>query len=248
MSFFPNAIHAQHGDEKKTSTDKRWELGKVMVLPDGRAFKYFKLSSVAITAPIAGKLLQTAVHAAAYDQIVPASAAAVGATSVTLTLNASGGITAGDYNDGYLSVNDDAGEGYVYKIASNPTAAAAASAVIELYPNDPIKVALTTVTTCTLLVNECMNAVIFPTAAVGAALGVVTGAVGASEYGWAQFRGPCTVLIEGTALVGKNVMPSATTAGAVLPYTAGGDDEQLIGRVMEVAPITTEYALIDLCM
>lgn len=243
MSFFPNAINAQYGDEKKTSTDKRWELGKVMVLPDGRMFRYGRASALNVV----GNLYQQTLNSAEWDEIAVEAAAAIGATAVSIT-NGTAAIAADDFADGFLNVEDDAGEGRVYKISSNLAIAASAVGTINLYPNDPIQIALTTVTTVTLFRNPGVAVLIHQGPPTAALYGVAAAAIAASSYGWYQFKGPCSVLTSATdPILGKIAMASDTVDGAIETFTATGDDEEIVGTAME-AVATGEYALVNLNM
>jgi hypothetical protein len=94
------------------------------------------LAGAAALAP--GKLAVAATVVANHQNMAVAAAAAVGATSVTVTLGATAA-TADYYADGFLTINDAAGEGISYRVKSHPAHAGSGSLVVELY--DPIKVA-----------------------------------------------------------------------------------------------------------
>ena len=114
MAFTYGTIWGDYGDEKLTSTteDLGLILGTRMVLPDGRVYRYAFTNGAAP----AGQGVQSSAALANHDSdLAVASAAAVGAKSVSVTL---GGTAAAKdlYANGYLFVNDVNGEGHVYKI------------------------------------------------------------------------------------------------------------------------------------
>lgn len=110
---------------------------------------------------VAGELVATATcQAASIDG--GCTAAAIGATSVTIDTTgvamfggAAGVIAQDRLAEGYLVIEDDAGEGYTYRIRKNTAGTAAASITLTLY--DGLKVALTTASMCTLLVRAIVR-------------------------------------------------------------------------------------------
>lgn len=165
----------------------------------------------------------------------------IGDTVVTPTLGATAA-TLNQYQDGWLIVNDATGEGYTYKIKSNPAADASATCAITLY--DPIQVALTTSSEVTLVPNPFSGVVISSATAASNTIivGVPSIAVTASYYFWAQFRGVCS------CLAAANVTHPAEV---YLVTTAGGFDtvanayDMRVGRTMYDC-VSTEYPAIIL--
>src|SRR4030042_2004512 len=108
---FPVSADGSFGQEKVVTTTKKVPLGTRMVLEDGRAFRYCKAGE----ALGAGTLCQTPLAIADHDMDLPiALAAAVGATSISVTI-ATTAVTADQYMDGYIYINDGAGEGHIYR-------------------------------------------------------------------------------------------------------------------------------------
>jgi len=183
-------------------------LGALYQTPDGRAFRTCKAGGTAL---VPGKLQQAAAEDTAHQDVVPA-AAAIGATSVTVTLGASAA-TANQYAGGYLMITVTPGQGYQYLIASHPAADASATLAISL--SDPLIVALTTASNCDLVANPYSGIVVNPTTATSAPVGVAVTAVTAAQYGYVQVGGAACVLNDGGSTVGTNVSASNATAGAV---------------------------------
>lgn len=242
-------LHLPEPDPRAESSVQLFPLGTVLITDDG-VFRYTKNGAGAVTI---GKLLQQAVSGA--DHIIDlavAAAAAVGATSVTITNGGTTAITADMFKDGYLLINDAAGEGAVYKIKSNAAAATGASCVITLV--DPIEVALTTSSKVGLRKNLYDSVVVCPTTLTGVPVGWVNlSSFTASYYSWIKSKGIIAALTNGTVIVGKMVAPSETTAGAVdtypitltegTPNTYVPGDCPCVGQVMSVGA-TEEYSLI----
>ena len=99
-----------------------------------------------------------------------------------------------------------------------------------------------------LIHNKYWNVVIGPTTKTHTTVGVACAAIAASQGGWIQTAGPCSVLTEGTLVAGNFVTPSLTTAGAVTvgsAVLATTVSDNQIGRVMRVGA-TAAWSLIDL--
>ena len=240
----PAVLLADYGEQFKTYGAAVHRLGQVMVLPDGREFRFVKNGA---TLAVVGNLYQRAAPGADYDELAVA-AAAIGDKTVTITLG-SVAVTADQFAEGYINVEDDAGEGRVYKVTGNPAAAASATVVVSLA--EPIQVAWTTSTTVGLYANPYDGVVIHPSPPTHACVGVAAAAIPASNWGWLQTRGPCSCLTDGTLVIGKMAIPSVNVNGAFGPplLTEGtpntGGDQPTLGIVAEVAA-DTEYSLIHL--
>lgn len=172
---------------------------------DGREFRFCLAGGSNLAQ---GKLQQSAAQVTNNQNISVAAAAAIGATSVTVTLGNSAA-TLNEFQWGWLATSD----GYQYAIKYNPAANANASLVLTL--EDPLQAAVTTGTTAVLMVNAYSNIIVSPTTATGIPVGVAIYPVTTAQYGWVQVIGPANVLTQGASTVGYNQSPSTTTAGAV---------------------------------
>ncbi len=223
-----------------TDTQMGHPLGSVMVFADGRRFRYGRAASTDIAT---AKLCQQTLNNANWDELAVPAARAVGDRQVTVT-NGSQAITVDEFKDGYLNVEDDAGEGYLYTIKSNSAAAGAGTCIVDLY--EPLQAAWTTSTTVLLFKNPYSAVIVHPSPATAMLVGTTPRIITASDYGWFQSWGPASVTTEGTVVINERVIDSATADGAVAPTasTAAGE-EFYVGVVMEVAA-TTEQSLVSL--
>ena len=236
-----NIVAIPWGQEKiTTATRREHSLGTLGIDPAGRFFKWARNGATALTA---GKLLAGPAPVANHQDLVTA-AAAIGAQTVTVTLGATAA-TLDQYEDGFLSVRDLLGEGHMYRIRSNPVAAASAAMVVTLRDGDDIRVALDSTSQCSLTVNPYNLVVIAPTVATGPAVGISPGAVPINDYFWCQVSGLATVLADGTWVVGQMVGRSDAVAGAVEPLDFAGTLElAVIGETYQTVPTDTDHGMI----
>lgn len=253
MSAFPRDLVAAEGEQYNTYTDERYPLGTELVLKNGRKYVFAK-NGAAAAAP--GKLFQMAAPGAGDDELAVAAAVAIGAKTVILTVAS---LTLNQWAEGYLSVEDDAGEGYAYRIREN--SASATGAVTHTFSDGtPVvlangqavfqietgfKVALTTSSTVLIVLPAYKSVVIHPSPPTSSLAGVAATTIAASSYGWFQTRGYAAVLGSGTLVAGDLVVPGATVDGSVMPSAALETDGPPVGFVVEVAA-DTEYSLVDL--
>jgi len=229
-----------------------------MILPDGRKFRHTKVSA---TAGVAGNCYQqnalsVIAGTADADMInnMAASAMAVGALKVYITLAGTAAVAKDLFADGYMFVADSAGQGRTYKIKGCGSAAAGSSLTIDLYETDPIVTAVAASSSkIGLRQNEYDNITITTadTVTVGPVAGILPVAASASFYCWAQRSGPVSALNDNTTLiVGEPVGVSAQLAGAlgilVPGATASVKRHQRVGYCMNVASASAKYGLVNL--
>lgn len=215
------------------------KIGELAVLPDGRKYR-FALNGAVALAP--GKMTQGPVLIADHTNKAVSAAATIGSLTVSLTL---GGtlVTANQYAEGYLNVNDATGEGYYYKIKSHPAADASAVLTVTLY--EPIKVALVASTSEVSLVSSNFSgSLVAATTLTNTPSGVPNVTVAASTYYWAQTGGACACLIDGTPAAGAAVSCSNATAGAL---EAGDLTLSSVGNMIETG-VSTEYKMVNLTL
>lgn len=192
------------------------ELGQEIAGDDGARYVYVKAGATAL---IAGTLYQTPAETTAHENLAVA-AAAIGATTITTTSTVT--VTANQYAGGYVVVSVTPGLANKYRIASHP---AATGAVVTLTLEDPILVALTTVSRIDLIPNP-YNGVIVQSVSgslTGSPVGFAVYPVSIGQYGWLQTAGVGAVLNDAAAAitVGQDLIPSASVAGSVRLATAG---------------------------
>src|SRR3990167_2832505 len=221
-----------------SSATQNHNLGAYAESPDGRGFRY---SLIGATSTVAGKVYQGKALDATNDQPSgghAVAAAAIGDTAVvtTATLTA----TVNEFAGGYLAVVVTPGQGYTYRIKGH---LAATTAVVTINLEDPIQIALTTSSRVIWVAHPYSGLVIEPGTPTANIAGVATHIITASEYGWIQTKGACSVLFTGTGVAGKVVGSlSSGTSGSTAPAIAATN----IGGEHMATGITTEYSMIYL--
>ena len=211
-SIYDAAVHSG-SDAYKNGTMPR--VGDKRVFEDGREFVFIS-SAVDV---LAGQVLATAT-ALATALTNSCTAAAIGATSVTITTTGSaffggsaGVIAANRLAGGYLCITDDAGEGYQYRIKSHTAGTASASVTFTLY--DGLVVALTTASDVFFIgprYELCvLGTDLLPP--VGIAMVAATGGTNTrTEYFWVQTKGiaPCYITTGTSIAIGKQISTDAS--------------------------------------
>ena len=241
---FPMVIQGSEGMQYEHSSAKKHPFGLQMYFLDGRKFEYGQAGAAALAV---GRLMQQAVVTSGHTKdLVVAAAVAAGGTTVTFT-NTTTAITADMYAEGFMFVNDEAGEGYIYRIKSNLAESTGTGvATIVLEEGSGVRIALTTSSEIGLRKHLCDEVIVAPTTITGVLAGATVRAVDKNYYCWLQVKGAANVLTNGTVVRGEPVTRSVTTAGAVDPYNEDGTGNLMpIGHVESVSS-STEYSLIDL--
>lgn len=212
-------------------------LGALFHSPDGRAFRTCRAGGTAL---VPGKLQQAPVEDTAHQGLTP-TAAAIGATQVTVTLGASA-VTANEYAGGYLIGTITPGQGQMYLISGHP--AADASATVQLTLSDPLIVALTSSSRVDMVLSPYSYLVVNPTTQTSAPVGAAVFAITAEYYGYVQVGGPAALLADGALTVGLDVVASNATAGAVEVIADGASE--LLPRVgcALTGVATTDYGAV----
>lgn len=227
-----NTMYAQGFTEQ--SSIKLETLGQPAADEFGSEYHYAQAGSTAL---VAGKLTGRAAVVANHANIAVATAAAIGAERVQVTLGATAA-TANDYEDGLLVVNDATGEGYSYRIKSHPAADSAGSLWLELA--EPIQVALVAGTSEVTLVANKYKATTISSSINVEPTGVPIRAVTASYYYWSLTKGDVPLLQSGTETIGTMMIPH-TTDGAVGTIAASTDTDAPIVGIQIMTGVATEY-------
>lgn len=230
-------------DPYAESATQLFPLGSTLNWGD-RVFKYAQMNG-AVTA---GKVLQQAANIIANHSQMTATAAVAASTgdTVEISVETQGDtdITANQYQEGYLIVNDADGEGQSWKIKSHPAHDHSNDPSIVITCYGKVVTALATSSELTLTTNPYKDVIVAPTAETGSVVGVTNIDMTNDYYGWIQVRGPKAVLASGTIVLGQAVSRSGGTAGACL--VQGDDVLHTIGQSMASTLVSGEYALIDL--
>jgi hypothetical protein len=230
---------SQYGtvDPYTSGASQLFPLGS-RLLYGNTVYRYGRLGSGAVTA---GKCVTHAASIAHHFDLTPTAGVAAGETAISVE-TAGTDITLNQYANGYLYINDAAGEGQMLRIQSNPAHDHSADPSIVITCYDDLATAITTSSRVTLIADP--NSALIGQAATttGATMGVTVVDIAANHYGWFAVSGPATVLTSGTLVVGNHAVPLGAV-GAVGP--AAGDVIQVIGVVM-IVNVTTDYSLINL--
>src|SRR3990167_2703895 len=205
-------------------------LGQQVQTADGRKFRCVKAGGLFVT----GDCYSSAAQDAQFQSMVVPTASAIG-DSIVYTTNGTTTVAANDFDEGYLMVSSSTGIGQSSQIASHSTGASGAAVNYTIH--DPIKVALTTSSTVTVIKNPYDNVVIQATTPVASTAGIAQFAIPSGEYGWIQTGGPAAALWDATVAAVDNlgVAPSTSTAGCVtVAYAAS----EVIGMSMQVVPVS----------
>ena len=239
MSHLSGATQVAAQDLFVSSSNRNTKLGALATTGDGRFYRYASLGAVAA---VPGKLYQAAAELTNHQNLAPTADAAVGDTSVTVTLGATAA-TANYYAGGFAMVTTSTGAGFMYEIASHPAADSAATLKLTLV--DPLATTLASASSkIDLIPNPFSATVVNPTTATSAPVGAAVHAVAVSEYGFLQVSGPTSLLADGAVVVGTNVAASNATAGAVEAHTGV---QALVGRAL-AGIATTQYGAIYLTL
>ena len=210
----PDAERAVGQGILQESESKNCELGTELVLNDGRKFRYCLNGAGAVNG---GVVCESPAWATDHESLAT-NTAPLGAYQVTVTNGASTALTADMYTDGFLCVETVGGaEAGIYKIKSHPAALANATCVITLY--DPLRVVFAASTTATLMKNRYSDTIITVASGsteTGVEVGVPIIPVTAAYFYWAQFKGPCNVLIDGTPAIGTPLMRGSVAGSLAL--------------------------------
>jgi hypothetical protein len=226
------------------TTVKQVRLGTRYADPFGRVFYY----AYAATAVGRGKVARAAATIANHNNLSFAVAPAVGDTIVKVTLGGTA-MTADQYQDGWLTVQDGTGEGRTYPI-EGCDAQTSTTGTGVIYLSDAIDTA-GAVSEANVDLNYNYYDELLPPAdnsqayvPVGVPIGV--GGLGASEYGYVQTWGPCSVWQDeaGGGLGREATWGAGTGTGMVEDKDAA--TEPAFGILGPATPVDTEYQAIFL--
>lgn len=207
------------------TSDQKHALGARGYTSDGRRFRYVQAGAADL---VAGNVIQAPAQITNHQDMTPA-AAAIGATSITVTPGATAG-AANLYAGGLAIISTTPGLGQTALVSGHSAISASTAFTFTIDPADALNVALTTSSRVDLQVNPYKNVIQAPiTTLTGAVVGVATYAIPATYYGWIQTWGPAGVLIYGTPAVGVSVSVPSGAAGAA---AVNSGTLEIIGTMM----------------
>ena len=235
---FLNYVGLDYGDETVTSTteSRGITLGTKGLMPDGRVFRYSKAGE-AITA---GLMCQNSIAIANHDMDLVTAAAAAGATSIVSTLGGTA-VPADQYKGGTLYVNDGAGEGQTFRIATHAAVSSSGDFTVPFEGKQTVKTALTASSLTGIKANPYNGTLLYNTTPDGIPTGFSPTDVASGAYFWQQTYGDAAVLGNGTVVLGQCVVPGTTTSGSVDTHVATGDDNWNVAVVCSPISVTTDY-------
>ena len=206
----------------------------------GRVFRYCLAGGTTLAR---GKLTVAIDTVANNNNLSFAVAPAVGDTSVTVTLGGTA-VTADQYKDGWLNVQDGTGEGRLYRIEGHGAqATTTGNVVINLA--EPIDTAgALAEANVDLVYNKYAGLVISAADQADVPVGVPVKAITNARYGWVQTWGPCAVLMDEAIAIGQDVTIGSSVAGAVELRDAAG--EPFVGTMGHQTGVDTEYTMMYL--
>lgn len=191
------------------STEQKHPLGSVGVTNDGRTYRYAQAAGTAVEQ---GTLCIAADITTNHEDIA-VNTATVGDKQITATLGATA-ITAGEYDEGFVNVTDDTGQGTMYRIKNCPATALSTDVIITL--EDPIRTTFIAGTTVTLVRNKFRDILVSDGTITDLPVGVPNAQIAIDAYGWVQTGGYCSILVDSTDTTpGAEITVGDTTAGGV---------------------------------
>lgn len=226
-----------------TNTVQQMELGASLNISDGRIFRYANSGGVAQSA---GKINTAPLQKTNHQNQAVQAAAAIGATTVSLTLGATASV-AQEYAEGLLVIGLTPGQGHSYKISDQPATASSGTQTLTLF--DAIQVALTTSSKYSLVYNN-WNGTIEGTTQTIRPAGVPMTPVSASTtsagdfYYWDQTRGVIPTLNDGAIALGTSITLSGSVSGAVAAMSgtyATANATPQVGQMLVKVGVDTQY-------
>jgi hypothetical protein len=220
-------------DARVVSATQLHRLGTVAETADGRVYRYSFNGAVDLAA---GKLNTTVAKVTNHTNNAVATAAAIGARQVTVTLGATAA-TVDQYKDGYLVINDSTGVGCAYRIDGHPAAALSTNLTVNL--TEGVAIALTTSSKASLVPNPWSGSIVSAAAAALFVNGTNNTIVTASNYYWSQTAGIASVLSDGVIGKGSDAIVSASVNGAAVVEGTSAVTQRV--AVAPEATVDTKY-------
>ena len=238
------SLHTNYANPYAQSADQLFPLGSMLEDCD-RRWVYCKAGAgIGIGIPVQSA---EAVHDEQDDDIVTGAVAAIGATAIELTstdnLDGSPNDEANDFAEGYVIVNDEAGEGQLRKIISNDAFDDAESdCTFNLY--DALLVALSTSSQCGLIRSPYYRVLATKAVVTGKVIGVPLLGITSAYYFWCQCAGLAPLDMNAAVSLGTKVVVGTTAASA---DPASCDTTEItIGEMVTPGITGGEYAIVFL--
>ena len=212
-------------------TTALYPLGTPLV-HGSREYRYCRVGSGGIAK---GLLVQTAAILTNTRDLSPTDATtAAGSKTLSVELGGSAAaVAANQFQDGFVVINDGAGEGHIYQVRSN-TAVADASVdptiVFTFY--EPLQVAVTTggSSKIDIIPNPYYNVETADHDSgnfTGAVVGATAMGLTANNFGWIQTKGPAPLLTVSTVDMGDQVVRARGTSNGGVQASADDTDAKV---------------------
>jgi hypothetical protein len=187
----------------------------------GKAFRYVLNGAADL---VAGNLLCASVQDTTYENMTIGTAAAAGDAYLQVT-NGTATITSEQFRGGTINVYT-AGTvpiGDEYTITA-VTGTLTTGGALKVWLDRPLRYAVTTSAKVNMKQSPWSKVIQSPgTTMTEMAVGVAVYPITASQYGWVQTHGVCSMLVDatGTVTVGSDIGYPSATAGSATVYAAG---------------------------
>jgi hypothetical protein len=232
------------------TSDQKYTLGLELDMNDatGRWFRYCQAAGTALSKALVNS--SAALDAQAITSTVQtAYGVAAGETRFDVLLTTGNAWTDDALRDGWLLISDGgAAMSDMYMVKSNKWVTSGDDTVmrVEICDEGGLRNAIAVTDDVILFQSKYANTVVSATNPVSGMVGVSLADVAASYFYWAQFRGYCPVLVDGTdtVVVGDTVTLSDSVAGTIHLNDAAADDV-IVGTCVHAGAVS-EPCIIDL--
>lgn len=208
------------------------DLGAQVHTNDGRILRYVKAGATAL---VMGKLQQASAEDTTNFQNLTVTAPTAGDVSITTTSTTT--LTANQLAGGLLTITSaTTGAGQTLRIKSH---AAATAAAVTINLEDPVIFTPTGTVKIDMAPSIYQSVIVNPATATSLPIGVAVYNITAAYFGWVGINGVFSCLMDGTGVVGTEMVASNATAGAIEPLTG----VQAVVGTLVTGIATTEYGL-----
>lgn len=216
------------GDVYSQTNYQMHSLGALGIAENGDFYRYAKLAADVS----AGYLLVSLGREANHQNIALAAAAAVGATSIEVTVGATA-VDANEYDEGWVVFSDNSPEGELYKIIKHD-ASAAGSEAVTIWLDRPLKTAATTSSEVALVRNPWNNPAVSQLIAERAAgVAIDDWDVSVANYGWLKTKGVAPVLMDTTGVTVGYICAISDQVNGAVGVKSDLDAEVSVGQAMQ---------------
>lgn len=232
------------------TVDQNYMLGCIYETNDGRKWRYSKDDGTGIAKNLL--CLSQIPDAQTLDILQSGYTVDVGEKRFDLLITTANGLSNGDLADGWLHINQGTSvtdEGDLYKIKNNKWTTSDTVINIEISDQGGVRNAISATSNISFHLNPCRNVHVSPVTTIdGLPIGITPAIVTASYYFWAQYRGPCSVLLDTTdnPAIGEPLSFPGTADVAGTLGVPGGDDTDATLGILMFDQSADDYAMVNL--